>query len=124
MKYMADHTLPPDETFDGSRYWLNNGKLHREQDKPAFVGPTGTREWWIHGRRHREGGKPAYIGPSGTLMWWKDGHICRDDNKPGFVKANGWQEVRRAGNVVHSRFVTDFREQQLRYNFVLTVLLL
>jgi hypothetical protein len=33
----------------GDKYWLLNGKRHRE-DGPAVEGANGTKEWWLNGK--------------------------------------------------------------------------
>ena len=33
---------------DGTRYWRQDGKIHRE-DGPAIIRPDGTKEWWLNG---------------------------------------------------------------------------
>ena len=53
---------------DGSKYWLLNGKLHRE-DGPAIEYPDGTKVWWLNDKLHREDG-PAYEHADGHKEWW------------------------------------------------------
>ena len=53
---------------DGTKEWLLNGKLHRE-DGPAVEYPSGSKEWWLNGNRHREDG-PAAEYSDGNKFWY------------------------------------------------------
>nr|QMP83504.1 MAG: hypothetical protein [Caudoviricetes sp.] len=56
---------------DGSRYWLLNGKLHRE-DGPAMEFTNGNRYWYLNGQLHREDG-PAFEYADGDRYWYLNG---------------------------------------------------
>ena len=66
--------------FNNSKQWFKDGKLNRENDKPAIIyfksGMTGWRikEWYYEGKRHREYGKPARMTKSGDVKeYWYEG---------------------------------------------------
>ena len=51
----------------GTKYWLLNGKYHRE-DGPAVETKDGYRAWYLNDKLHREDG-PATIYPDGFKEW-------------------------------------------------------
>jgi hypothetical protein len=53
---------------DGTRYWYEDGQLHRENG-PAVEWADGSREWWFRGELHRQDG-PAIERANGTKEWW------------------------------------------------------
>ena len=70
---------------DGSKAWLCNGKIHRE-DGPALINSQG-EQWFFHGQRHRENG-PAVTLKDGTEKWYRNGEKHREDG-PAIINANG-----------------------------------
>ena len=59
--------------------WANqNGKTHRDGDKPTMIGADGTSTWYQNSKTHRDGDKPAIIWADGKLEWWQNGlcHRC------------------------------------------------
>lgn len=68
--------------------WLN-GKLHAEDDKPAWLLSDGTQAWAKYGLTHRDGDKPAVIKGDGTQKWYQHGDLHRGDDKPAVIKADG-----------------------------------
>ena len=58
-------------TFDGTKYWCQNGLRHRE-DGPAVKYITGTEEWYLNGKRHRTDG-PAISHATGYRYWYING---------------------------------------------------
>jgi len=56
---------------DGTKYWLLNGKYHRE-DGPAIEWADGRKFWYLHGKRHREDG-PAFEWIDGYREWYLNG---------------------------------------------------
>ena len=57
--------------------WQKNNKLHRDDDKPAFIGKKGDVYWYQNGELHRDGDKPAYINPNDSLIWYQNGQMHR-----------------------------------------------
>ena len=58
----------------GSKYWYQEGKIHRENDKPAATFSDGTKIWYKEGKIHRENNQPAIIYEDGsTKVWYKNG---------------------------------------------------
>ena len=72
--------------IDGTRKWLKDGKLHRE-DGPAIIYPNGTEVWYLNGHRHRVCG-PAITTYNGTQVWYKDGKMHREDG-PSLITKSG-----------------------------------
>ena len=69
---------------DGTKYWLLNGKLHRE-DGPAVERSDGTKQWFLNGKPHREDG-PAVDRSDGIKYWYLHGEEVT------------WKEVFRQAN--------------------------
>ena len=67
--YFIEHIIHE----DGTQIWFFNGRLHRENDKPAVIYPEEYQAWYFNGRRHREDDKPARIYGDGTQEWWTNG---------------------------------------------------
>ena len=56
----------------GIQHWYFNGKLHRDNDKPAIVGSNEYKVWCLNNKLHRENG-PAIIFTDGTKSWYYNG---------------------------------------------------
>ena len=80
------------------KYLDNDGKLHREEDKPAYqkynrMNILEEERWFKHGVLHRDyfdqdlrETLPAIINTNGTNVWYKNGIITRDDDeKPAYI---------------------------------------
>jgi hypothetical protein len=61
----------------GTMYWYKNGKLHRDNDKPAIIYSDETMEWWRNNLRHRGKNLPAVIWNDGDMEWWSNGDFIR-----------------------------------------------
>ena len=61
------------EGQDGACFWFQDDKLHRYDDKPAAIYPTGKKVWFQRGFVHRDGGLPAVVNADGSEEWWMDG---------------------------------------------------
>jgi len=48
---MIEYTVKVDE--NGNKFWLLNGKLHRE-DGPAIEFANGQKDWYLNGKRLSE----------------------------------------------------------------------
>lgn len=57
---------------EGTRYFMRNGKVHRDLDKPAVVHMNGHMEWLNDGKLHRENG-PAVIFANGKQLYFTNG---------------------------------------------------
>ena len=66
---MSEPIMEIDE--DGTKRWLLNGLLHRE-DGPAIELASGSKSWYINGELHREDG-PAIELASGYMRWYING---------------------------------------------------
>ena len=62
---------------NGNKYWLLNGKLHRE-DGPAIERADGSKSWFLNDNLHREDG-PAIEGADGRKSWLLNGKLHRED---------------------------------------------
>ena len=56
----------------GNREWYFHGKLHRDNDQPAYISARGDREWYKYGERHRDYG-PAVVRKDGICSWYRHG---------------------------------------------------
>jgi hypothetical protein len=66
-------------TYD-YREWYKNGKLHRDEDKPAYIHTStpynhyrDTKRWYQNGALHREYGRPALISCGGIEKYYMNG---------------------------------------------------
>jgi hypothetical protein len=84
---------------DGSRFWVTEGKFHREGDRPAAVYPDGNKFWMVEGKFHRENDKPACVFPSQNIYeYFVDGRRHRR-NGPA-VETPLFSEYWIDGNVI------------------------
>ena len=60
---------------EGNILYYLDGKLHRENDKPAVEYSDGTKEWYRKGQLHRENDKPAVEWSDGMKEWWLNGEL-------------------------------------------------
>jgi len=72
---MIEYTVKVYE--NGNKYWLINGKLHRE-DGPAVEYTNGDKSWYLNGNLHREDG-PAVEYTNGDKYWWLNGEKLTED---------------------------------------------
>ncbi len=69
----------------GKQEWWQNGKLSRHEDNgPAVIWSDGAEEWWYESNRHRLGG-PAFTLPNGSYKWYLYGLLHREDDLPAVV---------------------------------------
>ena len=52
------------------KYWHLNDEIHRDNDRPAWIGTDGNKGWYQHGEYHRDNDKPARIWPNGDMQYW------------------------------------------------------
>lgn len=83
-KYSISHRYPS-LTF---QQWRYRGKLSREDDLPAWTGPSSTK-WWRDGKLHRVGGPAIVHHKKGYQVWYYHGRKHREDDLPAFISANG-----------------------------------
>ena len=93
LSFIKDHFTVKIENiyygFNEIKYKLN-GKVHRENDLPAYIKSDTLYEWWKDGKRHREGDLPAYIKITNDITiqeWWKDDKQHRDNDLPAVVES-------------------------------------
>lgn len=79
---------------NGAETWWLHGRLHRDDDLPAFIGSNGTKRWYAHGELHRDGDKPAVTKLDGTQQWYKHGKRHRDGGRPSAIDWHGPHEWR------------------------------
>lgn len=85
-KLHREEDLPAWELSNGFvRKWYRHDKLHRDGGRPA-VEYGEDREWWVNGKRHRDGGEPAFVSVlSDVREWWVDGKRHRDGDEPAVI---------------------------------------
>lgn len=66
-------------TNEGVHYYNSNGRRHRDNDQPAIIFANGSRYWYEDGELHRDN-KPAIIRVDGYQAWYKGGKVI-DANK-------------------------------------------
>jgi hypothetical protein len=69
--------------------WYYHDKVHRLDDKPAFINSNGTQIWYHHGQKHRDNDEPAHIDLNGTRVWYYHDQKHRDNDKPAFMGSDG-----------------------------------
>ena len=67
---------------NGDMYWFQNGKHHRDEDKPALIKSDGNKFWYKNNLLHRDDDKPAIIYNNGDKVWCQNGEHHRDNDKP------------------------------------------
>lgn len=79
------------------RGWYQNGKLHRDNDKPALIETLFNDPnkivlecWYKNGQLHRDNDKPAYVEHYGGkhLQWYQNGKLHRDYDRPAEIMYN------------------------------------
>ena len=81
----------------GGDYWHKNGKLHRDDDKPAVEHKNGAKTWYKNGKLHRDDDKPAIKHKNGDEAWYKNGKLHRDDDKPAIITKGFYKEWYKNG---------------------------
>jgi hypothetical protein len=69
----------------GNMFWYQNGKKHRNNDKPSIIYTNGTMIWYKYGILHRNNDKPAIVLGNGDRYWYQNGVRHRDGNKPAIT---------------------------------------
>ena len=88
-KLHRENDKPAVECADGMRSWYCKGQLHRDNDKPAYEDVDGEKIWFYNGQRHRENDKPAIEKADGTKMWYYNDAYHRENDKPAIEYADG-----------------------------------
>ena len=78
-----------------SETWHHNGKLHRDNDLPAWIDYDrfqSFKQWYQHGELHRDNDLPAWIqyhdGKISDESWYQHGEIHRDNDLPAWIEHN------------------------------------
>lgn len=66
--------------FEGDKFYFKNGKLSRD-DGPAVEMSDGSKMWMKNGHLHRENDLPAVIYSNGTQEWFKAGVMIKSITK-------------------------------------------
>ena len=61
------------EYLNGTKYWYQNGELHRDNDLPAIEFENGSKEYFQNGNLHRDNDLPAIDNVNGYKAWFKNG---------------------------------------------------
>jgi hypothetical protein len=121
------HSTKVDE--DGTKYWLLDGLIHRDNDLPAVIYLSGIQEWYQYGKLHRDNDLPAIIGVHLDIEehihkeWYKNGNLHRDNDKPALIHTYGtvmkWYKdgkLHRENDLPASiEFDTDFSYQNCKW---------
>ena len=99
-KLHRENDKPALEWENGDKEWWVNGKCHRENDKPAIEWVYGGKEWYVNGKLHRENDKPAFEGANGNKSWYVNGKLHRENDKPALEYANGDKSWYVNGNCI------------------------
>lgn len=88
--------------LNGNKLWYLNGKLNRENDKPAIeclgahyrlghanLFKKGDKVWCVDNKIHRENDKPAIEFFDGTKSWYIDDKQHRENDKPSTIFLDG-----------------------------------
>ena len=59
-------------------WYFRDGRIHRDNDKPAIIWKNGSISYFNMGKRHRTNG-PARIGHCGEKEWYFNGRRHRAD---------------------------------------------
>lgn len=78
IEYHSENDIPSFRDPHTGTFWHDNGKLHRDGDKPAWVGPDGTEAYYYHGLPHRANG-PAITGGQQQDSYWLFGKQVQED---------------------------------------------
>ena len=57
---------------------INITRLHRENNKPAYIDDFGNKSWYTNGIIHRECDGPACTNVDGSKEWYKNGQRHRE----------------------------------------------
>ncbi len=90
--------------------------VHRSNDLPAVIYPSGKKEWWANGNIHRDTG-PAIIEANGAQIWVRRNVIHRDDDLPAIIEANGARVWYQYG-VIRRNYVSSASALSLNDDFV------
>jgi hypothetical protein len=90
-------TIFPIVCWFGDLKWYKDGKLHRDDDKPAWILPSGAKKWYKDGKLHRDGDEPAEVWLHGSRVWYKNGKRHRGGDRPAVIEADGSEEWWRNG---------------------------
>jgi len=64
----------------GTLQWKDpEGRLHRDNDKPAAIYANGSKAWWQHGELHRDHDMPAGVYANGDKCWYQHGEWIRSE---------------------------------------------
>lgn len=87
------------DNHKGELYWVQNGKLHRFNDKPAVMLISYvTMKWYQHGTLYRSNDKPSIIDFD-RKIWCTNGVIHRENDKPAIKYSNNTKEYWQNGKM-------------------------
>ena len=92
-KVHRDDDLPAYVASNGDEVWYKDGEVHREHDLPAVKYRDGELQWLKRGKRHRLGG-PAVVMTDGEKYWFVDGRKVMLDGKQKVEYANPMNRTR------------------------------
>lgn len=110
--HSPDNATPAITSGEGEQRWYCHGRIHRDADLPAVVGPNG-RGWFQHGSNCRPGSDgPLWVTRNDDAQLWyvpgtlavtwggfHGGILHRDGDKPAVITAYGRQQWHKHGRV-------------------------
>jgi hypothetical protein len=66
---------------NGSKYWRQNGKYHRDNDQPAIIDADGSKRWFQNNKFHRDNDQPAIINADGSKRWYQNDKFIKQELK-------------------------------------------
>jgi hypothetical protein len=98
-KKHRDDDLPAEEYADGTKKWFHQGLMWRADNKPCKTLSDGSKFWYIFHddvlKLHRDNDLPAVITPTG-IIWCHRGQIHRMSG-PATIKRDGTLVYRNSG---------------------------
>jgi hypothetical protein len=64
---------------DGSKFWFQNDKHHRDNDQPAIINANGSKRWYQNDKLHRDNDQPAIINADGSKFWFQNGEFIKQE---------------------------------------------
>jgi len=81
----------------GNQMWYKNGKLHSDNDLPAFIAKNGDQFWYKNNICYRENDLPSIISSKGDQYWCDiNGKLHRDNDLPSIITTDGdqyWSDI-------------------------------
>jgi len=84
-----------------------NDLLHRDNDLPALIFPSGSKEWYQNNLLHRDNDLPALIFPNGEMRWHQNDLLHRDNDLPAVIYADGTKRWYQNGTCIREEYANQ-----------------